>query len=62
MIAVIVATTIADRDGRESQLPGAALFLILFALFATHLVLPLVIATWQLPDPPTDEPDEALAV
>jgi len=52
MVAVLVATMIADRDGRESQIPGAALFLILFALLATHALLPLVVAAWQTPDPP----------
>ncbi|MGI5203494.1 hypothetical protein ACQEU6_18220 [Spirillospora sp. CA-108201] len=52
MVAVLAATMIADRDGRESQIPGAALFLILFALLATHTLLPLVVAAWQTPDPP----------
>ncbi|MEU8117614.1 hypothetical protein AB0C21_02780 [Spirillospora sp. NPDC049024] len=50
--AVLVVTMAADRDGRESQIPGAALFLILFALLATHALLPLVVAAWQTPDPP----------
>ncbi|TYB43220.1 hypothetical protein [Actinomadura chibensis] len=61
MVAVLLATTVADRDGRESQIPGAALFLILIALLATHLVLPLVVAAWQLPDPPAED-DEPLPV
>lgn len=52
MVAVLAATMIADRDGRESQIPGAALFLILFALLATHTLLPLVVAAWQTADPP----------
>ncbi|MFB4310774.1 hypothetical protein [Actinomadura sp. GTD37] len=55
LIAVLAATMIADRDGRESQIPGAALFLILFALLATHVLLPLVVAAWQTADPPAEE-------
>jgi ABC-type transport system involved in cytochrome bd biosynthesis fused ATPase/permease subunit len=56
--AVLVVTMVADRDGRESQIPGAALFLILFALLATHALLPLVVAAWQTPDPPPADDDE----
>ncbi|SNR77846.1 hypothetical protein [Actinomadura mexicana] len=52
LFAVLVVTMVADRDGRDSQIPGAALFLILFALLATHTLLPLVVAAWQTPDPP----------
>ncbi|MEV0281303.1 hypothetical protein AB0I22_33645 [Streptomyces sp. NPDC050610] len=55
MILVMIVTMSADRDGRDSQIPGAALFLILFALLVTHALLPLVVATWQMPDPPADE-------
>ena len=58
MVAVLAVTMIADRDGRESQIPGAALFLILFALLATHVLLPLVVAAWQTADPPADDEDE----
>ncbi|MGI5416278.1 hypothetical protein [Actinomadura luteofluorescens] len=59
IFAVLVATMVADRDGRESQIPGAALFLILFALLATHTLLPLVVAAWQTPDqPPADDEGE----
>lgn len=55
MVLVMAVTMSADRDGRDSQIPGAALFLILFALLVTHVLLPLVVATWQMPDPPADE-------
>jgi len=55
LVAVLVATMVADRDGRESQIPGAAVFLILFALLATHVLLPLVVAAWQAADPPADD-------
>ncbi|NDU76823.1 hypothetical protein GWI34_29985 [Actinomadura sp. DSM 109109] len=58
MVAVLAVTLLADRDGRESQIPGAALFLILFALLATHALLPLVVAAWQTPDPPPADDDE----
>ncbi|MQY14664.1 hypothetical protein SRB5_48400 [Streptomyces sp. RB5] len=59
MILVLAVTMVADRGGRESQIPGAALFLILFAMLATHVLLPLVVAAWQLPDPPADDDEEA---
>ncbi|MFD3676872.1 hypothetical protein [Streptomyces sp. NPDC058613] len=55
MVLVAAVTMFADRDGRDSQIPGAALFLILFALLVTHVLLPLVVATWQIPDPPADD-------
>jgi hypothetical protein len=60
MVAVVLVVSVADRDGRESQIPGAALFLILFALLVTHALLPLVVAAWQTADPPAgdDEDDE----
>ncbi|MEU8340057.1 hypothetical protein AB0C74_00015 [Spirillospora sp. NPDC048832] len=58
MVLVLVVTSLADTEGRESQIPGAALFLILFAMLATHVYLPLVVATWQTPDPPDDEDEE----
>lgn len=58
LAAVLVVTSVADRGGRDSQIPGAALFLILFALLATHVLLPLVVAAWQTPDPPTDDEDD----
>ncbi|SFN04291.1 MULTISPECIES: hypothetical protein [Actinomadura] len=58
MIAVVLAVSVADRDGRDSQIPGAALFLILFALLVTHALLPLVVAAWQAADPPADEDED----
>lgn len=58
LAAVLVVTAVADRDGRESQIPGAALFLILFAMLATHVLLPLVVAAWQTADPPAEDDEE----
>jgi len=58
MFVVLLVTMLVDRDGRDSQIPGAALFLILFALLVTHVLLPLIVAAWQMPDPPADEDDE----
>ncbi|MFI0368622.1 hypothetical protein ACH35V_12125 [Actinomadura sp. 1N219] len=58
IVAVLLVTMIADRDGRESQIPGAALFLILFALLVTHMFLPLIVAAWQTADPPTEDDED----
>lgn len=58
LAAVLIITSAVDTEGRESQIPGAALFLILFAMLATHVLLPLVVATWQTADPPDDDEDE----
>lgn len=55
VIAVIMIAT--TGEGEDMHVPGAALFLILFALLVTHVLLPLVVATWQMPDPPADEDD-----
>ncbi|TDB83399.1 hypothetical protein E1264_28625 [Actinomadura sp. KC216] len=57
--AVLLTTMLADRDGRDSQIPGAALFLILFALLVTHIFLPLIVAAWQLTDPPAEDDEQA---
>ncbi|WUH97032.1 hypothetical protein OHR68_26245 [Spirillospora sp. NBC_00431] len=60
VIVVVLLVTMAAtaRDGRESQIPGAAVFLILVALLVTHIFLPLVVATWQMTDPPAEEEPE----
>ncbi|MFI0485157.1 hypothetical protein [Actinomadura sp. 9N215] len=58
IVAVLLVTTAAARDGRDAQIPGAALFLILVALLVTHMFLPLIVATWQTTDPPTDDEDQ----
>jgi len=44
------------RQGAEAQVPGFAVILILYALGMTHLMLPLFVAAWRMPDPPP--PDE----
>jgi len=57
LIAVVaMASTILDPG---LHLPSAAYFLVLFALFATHTQLPLLVAAWQAPDPPVDDEEPA---
>lgn len=58
MFVVLLVTMLVDRDGQDSQIPGAALFLILFALLVTHVLLPLIVAAWQMPDPPADDDED----
>ncbi|MGH3239042.1 MAG: hypothetical protein ACRDNL_01600 [Spirillospora sp.] len=53
--ALLVTMAATAGDGRDAQIPGAAQFLILFALLVTHIFLPLVVATWQMTDPPVDD-------
>ncbi|KAB2342376.1 hypothetical protein [Actinomadura rudentiformis] len=59
IILATAATMFADGDD-DLHVPSAALFLILFALLVTHALLPQVVATWQMPDPPAED-DEDLA-
>ncbi|MGW5265404.1 hypothetical protein ACWEQG_30910 [Microbispora sp. NPDC004025] len=51
-VFVVVATWDA---GEKAQIPGAAVFLGVFALLWTHILLPLLVAGWRLPDPPPDD-------
>ncbi|ROO91328.1 hypothetical protein EDD29_9082 [Actinocorallia herbida] len=58
VMAVALVVTMFANEGRDSRIPAAALFLILFALLGTHALLPLVVATWQAPDPLVDEDED----
>ncbi|MDP9866262.1 MULTISPECIES: hypothetical protein [Streptosporangium] len=40
------------------QIPAAAVTMIMFGLITTHLILPPLMAGWQLPDPPADDEDD----
>ncbi|MFG1820922.1 hypothetical protein ACGFIJ_00410 [Microbispora bryophytorum] len=53
-VFVMVATW---TEGEKSQIPGAAVFLGVFALGWTHFLLPLLVAGWRMPDPPPDDDD-----
>ncbi|MEU6427785.1 hypothetical protein ABZ860_17995 [Microbispora sp. NPDC046973] len=60
ILTVVAALVLAAMwgDGPAAGVPGAAVALGLIAVWLTHLVLPLLVAGWRLPDPPPDEPDE----
>ncbi|MGI5155629.1 hypothetical protein [Microbispora sp. CA-102843] len=60
VLTVVVMAVFASMwgDGREAAAPAAAVILGLAALWLTHLILPLLVAGWRMPDPPPDEPDE----
>lgn len=58
-LLALVSMFAIGRDGRAAQVPGAALFLIAVALLLTHVLLPFVVTTWQLPDPPPEDEDSA---
>ncbi|KAB8183095.1 hypothetical protein [Microbispora catharanthi] len=49
----VVVATWSEAD--KSQIPAAAVFLGVFALWWTHFLLPLLVAGWRLPDPPPDD-------
>jgi uncharacterized membrane protein YczE len=57
VVAVVAGVATAD-EGRQSEIPGAALMLLLITLWLTHFALPLMVAGWRLADPPSehDEP------
>ncbi|WP_182882949.1 hypothetical protein [Microbispora sp. H10949] len=62
VLTVVLAVVFAVMwgGGRTAQVPAAAVVLVLVALWLTHLILPLLVAGWRLPDPPPDdEPDQA---
>ncbi|MBX6382049.1 MAG: hypothetical protein IRZ07_03595 [Microbispora sp.] len=57
-LGVVILVAMWD-EGEKAQIPGAAVFLVVFALWWTHFLLPLLVAGWRLPDPPPDEDDDA---
>lgn len=60
LVLIALATTgvflATFRQGPEGEVPAFAVILILYALGMTHLILPLFVAAWRMPDPPS--PDE----
>ncbi|WP_432865167.1 hypothetical protein [Microbispora rosea] len=57
ILTLILALVLASMwgDGPAARVPGAAIALGLIAMWLTHLVLPLLVAGWRLPDPPPDD-------
>ncbi|WP_182907892.1 hypothetical protein, partial [Microbispora sp. H13382] len=53
-LAAFVVVAMWD-EGEKAHIPGAAVFLGVFALWWTHFLLPLLVAGWRLPDPPPDD-------
>ncbi|GIH47139.1 hypothetical protein Mro03_23180 [Microbispora rosea subsp. rosea] len=59
ILTLVLALVLASMwgDGPAARVPGAAIALGLIAMWLTHLVLPLLVAGWRLPDPPPDDDD-----
>ncbi|MFC6878759.1 MULTISPECIES: hypothetical protein [Actinomadura] len=58
---LLVAATVVvlnTGSGRDAHVPYAAIVLAAISLFMTHMLLPLLVAGWRLPDPPPDEDDD----
>ncbi|RJL33403.1 hypothetical protein [Bailinhaonella thermotolerans] len=55
-LAAVVAGTWGEGD--TARIPAAAVFILLLAIWLTHLVMPLIIVGWRMPDPVPDEDDE----
>ncbi|MFF5208200.1 hypothetical protein [Streptosporangium sp. NPDC000396] len=47
-----------DGDKQVVQVPAAAIVMLLSAVIMTHLILPALMAGWQMADPPPDDEDD----
>ncbi|MDL4818709.1 hypothetical protein [Actinomadura opuntiae] len=58
MLGVLVAVVVAVMASGTDRVPMAAVVVGVVALFETHMLLPVLVAGWRLPDPPPDDEDE----
>ncbi|WP_433540049.1 hypothetical protein ACQP10_28440 [Streptosporangium sandarakinum] len=56
--AVLALVLLADGGRPVVEVPTTAIFLLVYAMIATHLILPSLLAAWRMPDPPRDDEDE----
>jgi hypothetical protein len=56
LVLVVPAVDLA-RGGPNSSVPTVVVLQLSIALMLTHLVLPLVVSAWRLPDPLPDDED-----
>ncbi|WP_433139957.1 hypothetical protein ACQPZ8_40430 [Actinomadura nitritigenes] len=59
MLAVLVAVVVGVLAADTDRVPMAAVVVGVVALFETHMLLPVLVAGWRMPDPPPDDEDEA---
>ncbi|AWS45724.1 hypothetical protein [Streptosporangium sp. 'caverna'] len=58
LIALGVSLSLAVPKGELIvRVPSAAITVLVFAVIATHLILPSLLAAWRLPDPLPDDED-----
>ncbi|MBO2463167.1 hypothetical protein [Actinomadura violacea] len=58
MLAVLVAVVAGVLAADTDHVPMAAVVVGVVALFETHMLLPVLVAGWRLPDPPPDDEDD----
>ncbi|GAA3441020.1 hypothetical protein [Planomonospora venezuelensis] len=59
ILGAAMAATLAVSAGKDEEflIPGDVFLTMVIALFLTHMIMPLVISAWRLPDPPPDDED-----
>ncbi|MEU9025593.1 hypothetical protein [Actinomadura sp. NPDC048394] len=58
MLAVLVAVVVAVLAADTEHVPMAAVVVGVIALFETHMLLPVLVAGWRMPDPPPDDEED----
>jgi hypothetical protein len=54
LVVVVLAADLAQGDP-GSSVPSVVVLQLSIALMLTHLMLPLIVSAWQLPDPPDED-------
>ncbi|MFJ2032722.1 hypothetical protein [Streptosporangium sp. NPDC087985] len=54
----VLLSLAVPRGETVVQIPAAAITMLVLSVIATHLILPSLIAGWQMTDPPPDDDDD----
>ncbi|MER5321889.1 hypothetical protein [Streptosporangium roseum] len=54
----VLLSVAMPRGETVVQIPAAAIVMLVFGVIATHVILPSLMAGWQMSDPPPDDEDD----
>ncbi|MEU7989820.1 hypothetical protein AB0B56_33660 [Streptosporangium canum] len=58
VLGVLLLSLAVPRGETAVQIPAAAIVMLVFGVIATHVILPSLMAGWQMSDPPPDDEDD----
>ncbi|MEU4535763.1 hypothetical protein AB0G15_12965 [Streptosporangium sp. NPDC023825] len=59
LVVLSLVLLLASREAEKIvQIPAAAIVTLMSAVITTHLILPALLAGWQMSDPPPDDEDD----